>query len=89
VDEYRRQHDDFLTLGASGDAPRVMTIRGSAAAFTFTELRHDLRSVELASWPRLLLMAHFAKKRCKLRLRETLRARFSRDHHPQRPSADS
>jgi hypothetical protein len=68
ADEYRRQRDDFLAIGAGGDAPRVMTIPGSEAAFTFAELRRDLESVELAPWPRLLLMARFVRQRCRLGL---------------------
>ncbi len=62
-EEYRRQRDHCLALGAYGDAPRVYSIPGATSAFTLTELRHDLKGVQLATWPRLLLLTRFRRER--------------------------
>lgn len=62
-EEYRRQRDQFLAIGALGDAPRVYSIPGAGRAFTYRELRHDLSGVELAPWARLLLVSRFLRER--------------------------
>jgi hypothetical protein len=62
-DEYRRQRAHCLALGAFGDVPRIYTIPGAARAFPSGQLRQDLKGVELATWPKLLLRARFNRER--------------------------
>jgi hypothetical protein len=57
--DYRRQRAECLALGAFGDAARVHGIPGAGRAFTVAELMNDLRSIELARWPQMLLLARF------------------------------
>lgn len=70
-EDYRRQRDQFVAIGAFGDAPRVSGIPGAGVAFDFAELRRDLKGVELARWPRILLAARFLRERTRPRLRAT------------------
>jgi hypothetical protein len=73
-DEYRRQRDQFLAIGALGDAPRVYSIPGAGSAFSYSEMRHDLSGIDLSPWPRILLISRFLRERRRARV-VTRRAR--------------
>lgn len=61
-DAYQRQRDHCIALGAFGDVPRIYTIPGATRAFTIRQLRTDLKGIDLAIWPKLLLVIRFKRE---------------------------
>lgn len=60
---FRHLRDDFLTLGAVGDAARVPLIPGAERAFTVGETLRGLREIDVTWWHRCRLIGGYLVKR--------------------------
>lgn len=60
---YRQLREDFLVLGADGDAARVPLLPGAERAFSIRETMRGLRRIDISWWHRCRLLAGYGAKR--------------------------